>query len=197
MGDASRQQQRTAEPFADLTDERKRRQRTRVPASPGGDSNQTISALLNGLVGKAVVDDIVQHNAAIGMDGLIDVFACTQRGDDNRHLVVHNNAEVVLNAVIGAVHDEVRGKRAYRSAGVVLRELGIGFADLVKPVRQRLLGAGVESGERADDSRLALSLDELGARCDEHGGCHDRQAQISAQLFGKFGAFDSHEAPSI
>ena len=61
-----------------------------------GHRDQAIRTLFNRLVGKFVVDDVMQHHAAIAVRGLVDFLARPQRSDDHRHFVLHTQSHVVL-----------------------------------------------------------------------------------------------------
>src|SRR3546814_6043908 len=88
-----------------------------MAAGPGGDRDQAVGAFLDGLAGEAVVDDVVQHQAAAGMGGLVDLDAGAERGDPDRHLPAGADLDVALEPDIGAVDDLVDregGGRAVR-----------------------------------------------------------------------------------
>lgn len=51
------------------------------------DRDQAISAFLYGFAGEAVVDHVVEHDAAPAVDGGIHLGDGAQRGDDQRNLV--------------------------------------------------------------------------------------------------------------
>ena len=51
-----------------------------------------------------------QHDAAVGVDGLIYVFSCPERSDDDGHPVLHTSVEVAVQPVVRLVHDLVDGE---------------------------------------------------------------------------------------
>ena len=82
-----------------------------MPACAGCDGDDAVGALLDRLVRKAVVDHVMHHDPAIGMDGRVDVLARAQRGDDDRRLVLDAKFKVLLHALIRLVHDLVDRER--------------------------------------------------------------------------------------
>ena len=73
-----RQGQRAVKPLADFLDQRKRALHARVATGTGGHGDQAVGALLDRLAGVLVVDDVVQHHAAVAVGGGVDVFTRTQ-----------------------------------------------------------------------------------------------------------------------
>ena len=133
-----------------------------------------------------VVDDVVQHHAAVAVRRGIDVFARTQAGDDDGHFVLHAHFHIVLQAVIALVHDLVNGKRRSRFVWIGL-VVGIQrFSDLDQPLLQLLGGAGVERGHRADYTGDALGDDEFGGADDEKRGANNGQGE-TVKWRGQFG----------
>ena len=114
MAIAPRQRQRAVEPLADLLDQRERALHARMAARTGGHRDQPVGALLDRLLREPVVDDVVHHDAAPGMHRVVDVGARTERGDDDRHLVLRAHRHVVLEAVVALVHDLVDRERRGR-----------------------------------------------------------------------------------
>ena len=147
----------------------------------GGHGDQAIGAFGDRLAGKPVADDVVQHDAAVGVYCLIHELLGTQGGDHDRHLVLHAQLQVVLQAVVGTVHDLVDGKGRRRPVGVG-PVVGRQFAgDALQPDFQLRGGAGVQGGERAYHPGLALGDDQLRIGDDEHGCRHQRQRQCVLQ----------------
>ena len=104
-----------------------------MAAGAGGHGNEPVRAFLDCLAREAVVDDVVQDNAAIAVHRLIDHLFCSQRGDYDGYLVLYAHLEVVLQAVVGAVHDLVDRKGRRRGLRV-LRIPGRQFAgDFLQP----------------------------------------------------------------
>ena len=169
-GDGAGQQQRAVKPGANFLHQGKGRDGPGMAAGTGGYRDQAIGAFLDRLAGKAVVDDVVQHDAAVGVHRLVDELLGPQRSDHDRHLVLHAQFQVVLQAVIGAVHDLVDRKRRRGSVGigrVPSRQLR---GDLLQPFFQLLRRPGIQRREGADDTGLALGDDQVRIGDDEHGG---------------------------
>ena len=108
------------EPLANFTDQRQRRQRSSMATGPGGDGNQPVSPFFNSLLGKAIVDNVVQNHAVTAVCGLINLDPRAQRSDPYRHLPLGANLDILLQALVAAVHDLVDGKGCRRSVWVGL-----------------------------------------------------------------------------
>ena len=91
---------RPVEPLADFLHEGERRNNARMTARAGGDSNEAICALINSLVGKGIVDDVVEDDAAIGVDRLINFFAGAELANNDWDLVFHARFKVAHQPVI-------------------------------------------------------------------------------------------------
>jgi len=184
-GDRARQQQRPVEPVADLLHECERRQATGVAACAGCDRNQAVGALVDRLVRERVVDDVVQHDAAVAVDRVVDFDPRTQRRDHDRHAVLHAQRKVVVEPVVRAVHDLVDRERRCGPVGMAAVVLGELAGDPLQP-RFELLGRPcVERRERPDDTGLALGDDQVGVRDDEQRRADDRQPQRVLQDRGQ------------
>ena len=59
-----------------------------MAAGAGRDRDQAVGALLDRLVSEAVVDDVVERDAALAMHRLVHLDARAQRGDDDRHACI-------------------------------------------------------------------------------------------------------------
>ena len=181
IGNGSAEQKRPVKPFADFLNECERRQRPGMAARAGGNGNQPVGALADRGIGMAVVDDIMQHDAAIGMDRLIDFRDRAQRRDDNRHLVFHAHAQIVFEPLVGHVDDLVDRKRRGRPVGIgriVGREI---LGDLGQPFVHLAFRPRVQCRKRTNDARFALRLDQGRMRNDEQGRRNNGQTQIVLQ----------------
>jgi len=87
-GDRARKRERSIEPLSDFLDEGKGREHAGMSAGAGCDRDNAVRALLDRLVREFIVDDVVHHDAAIGVHRRVDVFARAERGDHDRHLVL-------------------------------------------------------------------------------------------------------------
>jgi len=93
-----------------------------VSAGTGRNRDQTVGALLDRLVCEGDIDDVVKHDAAVGVDGVVDFGARAERRDHDRDTVAYADIEVVHQTVVRFVHDQVHRegcRRARRVRGVV------------------------------------------------------------------------------
>lgn len=107
-------------------------------------------------MGEGVVDDVVQHDAAVGVDGVVDLGACSERGDHDGHFEFDDGGEVCVEAVVGTMHDEVNRVRRRGRAGMIDIVFGERFGDSGEPFAQCRVRAGVEGRKRSDDASRAL-----------------------------------------
>ena len=89
-----------------------------MSAGAGAHQDQPVDARFRRLACVAHVDHVVEHDAAVGMDGATTSRGALQAGDDDRHLVAHADLEVVLQPVVGLVHDLVDREGRYSRARV-------------------------------------------------------------------------------
>ena len=175
VGDRARQQDGALEPLLDLAHQRERRQRAGVAAGAGADQDKAVDALFGGLARVLDVDDVVEHDAAVGMRGLDDFLRRTQRGDDDRNLMLHAGLHVLHQPVVGGVADLVDGV----GRDLLLRMQRLVFAEFVldpaQPFAELFDRTGVERRERADDAGLALGDHEFGPGDDEQRRSDHRQ----------------------
>ena len=148
-----------------------------MPAGTGRDGDEAVGALFDGFLREAIVDDVVQDDAAVGVHGLVDLFPRAEGGDHDRRLVLHAQLEVLLQTLVGPVHDEIHGIGGGRCARVHLVE-GLELrGDALQPALQFLDGPGVEGRKGTHDAGLALGDDEVRVGNDEQRRAHDRQAE--------------------
>ena len=119
-----------------------------MAASTRGHRDQAIGALLNRLAGEAIVDHVMQDDTAIAVNGSVHILPRTERGDDDRHLVFHTQRQIIHQPVVGFVDDQVD-----RIGRIVRPEFG---GQSLQPFFKLRQGAGVQTGERPDDTGLAL-----------------------------------------
>ena len=196
-GDRARQRERAVEPLADLLDQRDRVLDARVAAGARGHRDQAVGALLDRLVREGVVDDVVQHDAAPRVHGVVDVGARAQRRDDDGHLVLRAHLHVVLEAVVALVHDLVDRERRGRRFGMRLVVGGERLGDLGQPLVEQFGRTRVERRHRADDAGLALRDHQLRVADDEQRRADDGQAQLAqggGKADGGSGMFDGQKA---
>ena len=155
-----------------------------MTAGAGRDRDQPVGAFLDRLMGEAVVDDVVQRQAAVGVDGGVDVLARAQRRDDDRRLPLHP-AHVLFDAGVGAVDDLVdrEGRGGRFRMGAVVRGQRLG--DFVQPFVELADRARVERGKRADDPRLALGDHQAGCEMMNSGAPIAGRRNLPCKAFGK------------
>ena len=176
--DRTRQRQRPIEEFADLADQRKRRQHAGMSARARAHRDQAIRPLLQRLVREHHVDDVVQHDAAVGMDRVIDVRPCAQRRDHDRYFMFHAQREVFLDPVVRLVDDQVHriGRDLGRRIGLARRRQL--FVQLRQPFVQLLDRPRIQRRERPDHARLALGQHKVWPRDDEQGRPDHRNRKL-------------------
>jgi hypothetical protein len=142
---------------------------------PGSDRDQPVGALVDRLPGEAVVDDVVERDAAPAVNRLVQFLARAERGDDDRHLPLLANRHVGFEPVVGAVDDLVDRERRGRPVGMVAVVRGKRLGDFVKPLVELRGGARIERREAADDAGRALGDHQLRVGNDEQGRADHRQ----------------------
>ena len=155
-----------------------------MAAGAGRDRDQAVGALLDRLVGEAVVDDVVQRHAAIGVHRRVDVLARAERGDDDRRLPFDRQRHVLFEPRVRLVDDLVDRERRGGAVGMGAVMGGQRFGDLVQPFVELGDRPRVERGKRADDPGLALRDHQRRMRDDEQRRADDRQASLSLRTFG-------------
>ena len=95
--------------------------RAGMAAGAGRDRDQAVGALLDRLAGEAVVDDVVQHDAAIGMRS--PAFTSSRAPSEVMTigtLYFTQSRQIVLEPVVGLVDDLVDGEGRRRPLGMRL-----------------------------------------------------------------------------
>ena len=77
----------------------------------GADQNKAINALLSSFFGMFDVNHVVEHNTAIAVRGFNNEFRRAQRGNDNRHFMLHAKLHIRFQTVIRCVANLVDRKR--------------------------------------------------------------------------------------
>ncbi len=93
------------------------------------DGNQPVGALADRRIGMAVVDDVVQHDAAIGMHRRIHFRHGAERGNDDRHFIFHAEHQIVLQPLVRHVDDLVDREGRCRPFGMPGIVVGKIFGD--------------------------------------------------------------------
>src|SRR3546814_441648 len=142
-----------------------------------GDGDQPVGGLFDRLAREAVVDDVVERDAAPAMDRLIEFLARAERGDRDRHLPLGAGRDVRLEPVVRFMDDLVDRVGRRQAVGIVAVPCGKFLGDLMQPFVEERLRPRVERRKTADDARLALCDDQFGSRYDEQWRSDDGQAQ--------------------
>ncbi len=181
IGDRAGQQQRPVEPLTDFLDQREGRKLAGMAAGARRHGNEAVCALSDGGIGMPVVDHVVQYDAAIGLNRLVDLRHGAERGDDDRHLVFDAHHQIVLETLVRGVDDLVDGKRRGRTLRVFRVVIGQFLGDLGQPFVKLGLRTRVQRRKRTDHAGLALGERQIGMRNDEKRRCDHRQAQVVFQ----------------
>ena len=167
LRDRARQRDRAVEPLPCLRHEGERRNLAGMAAGAGRDQDQTVGALLDRLVREFLVDHVVKYDAAPAMRGLVEFFARAERGDDHRHLVLLAKREILIEPVVGLVHDLVHRERRRRPLGMRLVVGGEFFLDPRQPFVEQRRRPRIQRRKRSDHARLALRDHQIGHGNDE------------------------------
>ena len=146
-------------------------------AGAGRDGDDAVGALLDRLVGEAVVDDVVEGDAAPAVHRLVQFDDRAQQGDDDRHLPLGAGRHVLLQPGVGAVDDLVDRERRGGRVGMVAVPGGELLGDAVQPFVEQRLRPRVQRREEADDPRLALGDDQVRVGDDEERGADGGQPE--------------------
>ena len=114
-----------------------------VPARACCNSNNPINARFSRLLGVAQADDIMEHEATIAVNSFHQIGNCTQRRDHQRHLVGDGNLQIVFQAGVSGVDDEIN------SIGRCVRDRRQTAINLIKPCAITSRRAGVQGRKGA------------------------------------------------
>ncbi len=89
-----------------------------MTTSTGGHTDESIGALFDRFFSETIVNDIVQYNAPIRMNGIENLWARTERGNDNRHLVLYAKRDVLHQSIVGIVNNLIHCKWCSRLIGI-------------------------------------------------------------------------------
>ena len=179
--DRAREQDAAIVELAHFRYQGERRQRAGMPARAVADQDQPVDARLQGALGMLHVGDVMEHQAAVAVGRRHDIIGRAQRGDLNRHLVFLAEVDVVLQPVVGAVHDLVDGKGRHLLVGILGLMLGEFRRNALQPLFEHFLGPRVQRREGADDACLALFDHQVGIGHDEQWRTDHRNREIVAQ----------------
>jgi hypothetical protein len=136
--------------------------------------HQAVGALLDRLVREFLVDHVMEDDAAPVVRRLVELFARAERGDHHRHLVLLAKRQILIEAVVGFVHnlvDRERRREPIRMRPVVGGEF---FPDPRQPFVEQRRRPRIQRWKRSDHTGLALRDHEIGhrndeQRCSDHG----------------------------
>lgn len=131
------------------------------------DSDQTIRALFHGLTREAVVDNIVQRDAAPCVNRVVQFRSRTQRGDGDLRRVFGARLQILLQPVVRAVDDLVHRIGRGGLVGMIPIMSGQRLGYFGQPFIQLALRAGVQRRKATDDASLTLCNHQCGVRNNE------------------------------
>lgn len=100
MRDGPGEEKRAVEERANLLHEREWGEHTAVASGSRADCNESVGTFLEGLACVSDVYDVVEDDAAIRVNRGVQVFARTERRDDDGNFVANARLDVVIEAVI-------------------------------------------------------------------------------------------------
>ncbi len=114
-----------------------------------------------------LIDHIVQHHATVAVNRCVQLGSCAQRRDHQGNFVLDTQGHVLLQAIVGLMHDLIdrKGRRRPLRVGLIpgLKRL----ADLHEPSLEHFNRPCVERGERSNHTGCALGNHQIGVRHDE------------------------------
>ncbi len=178
-GDCARQGDRALEEFAYFAHQCERRQGPRMTAGAGRHQDQTVDTRFQRLLRMADRNHVMQHDAAVTVDRIHHFRRWrAQAGDDDRHLMLDADRDVVRQAVIRLMDDLVDRDRPdfrIRMRCLVCRQLSF---QVCQPDIQQFRRTGVKGRERTNDACLALRGNQGRAAGDEHRRTDNGKAQV-------------------
>ena len=178
VADAATDHDGAVKKLAQRTHKSEGRQKARMPARTCADAGQAVRARCYGLLREADSDDIGQHDAAVGMHHVNHWLGAAQRGHHDGRLVFGDQLQVLRQACVTRMRDEVGAPGADGGGALLISCKRKAFGDLAHPFIELFNGPRVRRGEGPDDARLARGQHQLGAGDEEHRRGHDRQAQM-------------------
>jgi hypothetical protein len=148
-----------------------------VTACASADRDQAVCALFNRFPCESIIDDVMKHNAAPAVNGIVQIGARAKRRDGEGHLPLGAGGKISFEPVVGFVDDLIDskgGRRLVRMIAIMRRER---FGDLVQPFIEHCLRSCIQRRKRAHDSRFALGYHELWPGNEEKRRPDDGQAQ--------------------
>ncbi len=128
-----------------FSEERERVVRPRMTASARCDGNDAIDIGLERLLGMTDVDDVMEAQTAIGMNGVGDLARDTDRGDQDRNLIFHGQRNVLGQPRVRLVNRKLRRPRRVRRRQPA--------ADILQPILIAFGRPLIEGREGTDEAR--------------------------------------------
>jgi hypothetical protein len=123
----------------------------------------------------------MQRDAAIGMNGRVDVLTRAERRDDDRRLPFHGQRDVLFEARIGLVDDLIDRERRGGLVGMIAVPGREFLGDAMQPFIEQRRGPRVQRRKRADDPRLALRNDQIGIGDEKQRRADGGEAELVAE----------------
>lgn len=79
-------------------------------------------SLRDGFTSMLQADDVEKHVPTVAMHPIEHGSRSAKGGDDERHALLDANVEIVFEARVGLVHDDVNGERRNRPIGMRMLE---------------------------------------------------------------------------
>ncbi|ERS82319.1 hypothetical protein Q671_03175 [Halomonas sp. PBN3] len=130
--------------------------------------DQSINAAIDGLMRMAQSRHIMEDPPAIIMHSLHDPMRGVQAGDHQGYTKLGTQRQIVLQAIIGRMHDEVDREGSDPAPGVGLTAVSKPLGDTCEPNRKFVHWACIEGGKRSHDPGPALSQHQFGTGKNEH-----------------------------
>ena len=177
-GYRSRERHRPVEPFADFLHHGKRRGNPGMATRTRRHRDQAIGALLDCLMRITVVYNVVQGNPAPTVHCGIQILACAERRDRDRHLPFTAGCNILFQPVIRFMDDLVDCIRSRRTVGIIAIMRSELLGNLVQPFVQLCLRTSVQCRKRTDHAGLALGNHQFRPGNDEQGRADNRKAEF-------------------
>ena len=142
-----------------------------MTARAGTDENKPVDPGANGAAGMADIGHVMKHHAAIAVHRIHHFAHGAERGDDQRHLVVHADFQIGLNPGIAAVNDQIdtEGGRPFIAAE--------GRFYLFQPGFETFAAALIERRKGAENPGSAAGDHQFRPRSQKHRRGDDGQGQ--------------------
>ena len=175
--EAAGQQQGLVEELADFGDQGKRAPGAGVATGAGSHRDQAIDSGFSRFFRVPAGGYVMEHQATVAVHSIDHFLHGAEAGDDDRHALFHADGQVVLQARVAVVNDQVDrvGRRIAVQAGL----------DFLQPGAKAAAVALIEGRKAADDSAVAAGQHQLRVGDQEHRRRHYGQTQALLQQGGQ------------